>query len=179
MIDSRIKIYRAPVQELVRQTLANPTAAGTCAWRVKNPGGMRVYVKTGIVWKPFDGSVDSLPEINNPPTLWIAGHESPDDFPAGAGGNTQPVENFLGTAAAPLSVPTDSGLAGKCVTVQTALSGIRGVFNQPNATKSGSWMVHADWFAATDLCDDEWREIVGGCALILENGSFLPLQSVT
>lgn len=155
-------------------------AAGSAAWRITNPAGMRCYTATGVVFKPDSAAVILAPAVGSgAPKLWISEVENPLDLDAAD--RAFPIENLIGTSAAPLLIPTDTALLGKAVSVQSAARWLRGVITWTESTpgnRSGTWYAFARWWAATDMCDSEWHDYEGQMLMTLEAGE-AGNQSVT
>jgi hypothetical protein len=132
-------------------------SSGVSTFRVPTPDP-RCWVKFGVLWVPGDGS--TAPGATTL-TLWIAATQR-----GGIGegsGRDFPVEDLIGTSAAPLAIPTNTALFGKFVQVQNGTSGLQGVLTiaTPSAGVQGTWYALASFHPAVDMPREEWDSIVG------------------
>lgn len=144
--------------------MAVGVGAGTGTSRFRCPvPDPRLWVKFGVVWVPGDGS--TAPGAATL-TLWMSALERSG---IGGQGNESPVEDLLGTSAAPLAIPTNTALFGKFVQAQTGNTGLQGVMTitTPTAGVVGKWVVKASYWPTVDMPREEWESIVsliGGIA---------------
>jgi hypothetical protein len=129
---------------------------GTVRFRCVTPDP-RVWVKFGVLWVPQDGS--TAPGAATL-TLWVSQLERSG---IGDQGPEFPVEDLLGTSAAPLAIPTNAALFGKFVEVTTAKSGLQGVMvvTTPTAGVQGTWYAKASYTPAVEMSREEWDKLVG------------------
>lgn len=131
-------------------------SSGVSAFRVPTPDP-RLWVKAGVIWVPKDGlTAPGAATL----TLWMAAVERGG---IGGQGTEFPVEDLLGTSAAPLTIPTNTALYGKFVQVQTGNTGIAGrlTVTTPTAGVEGRWFAKASYWPTVDMPREEWDRIVG------------------
>lgn len=138
-------------------------ASGTTRFRCVVPDP-RMWVKFGVLWVPKDGST---PPSAATQTLWIA---AVDRGGIAQQGTDFPVEDVVGTSAAPLAIPTNSALFGKFAQVQTGNTGLQGVMvvTTPAAGVEGKWYAKASYYPTVDMSREEWDKLVGqiGCLAV-------------
>lgn len=93
-------------------------------------------------------------------TLWVCERE------LGLGVVKQvPVDNVVGTGAAPLAIPTDTRLWGYSFEIETNGQELAGVFTPPNTaaapTSSSKWHVSCRYESVQRLSDQEWNQFLG------------------
>jgi hypothetical protein len=94
--------------------------------------------------------------------LWVAEHERGN----GSGLKASPVRNVVGTAAAPLSIPTDARLWGYAFEVETNGTELYGEFTPPNNAVGGAlcpsrWHVVVRYESVVPVSDEEWNQFLG------------------
>jgi hypothetical protein len=134
-------------------------AGGTSRFRCSVPDP-RVWVKFGVLWVPAVVSSPTAPGAATL-TLWVAAVERGG---IAEQGTEYPVEDLIGTSAAPLAIPTNTALFGKFVQVKTAQTGLQAVMTvtTPTAALEGTWFAKASYYPTVDMAREEWDRLVGG-----------------
>lgn len=86
------------------------------------------------------------------------------------------VRNVVGTAAAPLAIPTDTRLWGYAFEVETNGQILTGVFtpsNQPAAAPAGAWWLSVRYESVERLSDVEWQQFLQQCGIRIGSPSVL------
>lgn len=105
-----------------------------------------------------------------PPTLWVASQVRPKSRSR----YFSPVRNIVGTRTAPLTIPTDVGLWGYDINVETFGEQ---VWTRLNINSAGinqvEWKLLVQYASLQPLTDVEWQKAIGGIGGIMvspENG---------
>jgi hypothetical protein len=132
--------------------------SGTSRFRCAVPDP-RVWVKFGVLWVPANATTNTAPGAATL-TLWVAAVERGGIADQGT---EYPVEDLLGTSAAPLAIPTNSALYGKFVQVKTGQTGLQAVMSitTPTAGVEGTWFAKASYYPTVDMPREEWDKLVG------------------
>lgn len=131
-----------------------------------------VRVRTRVVFAlvPTASTVDTDTALNTTMlggtgTLWGAIVQRVRD-------NTRksvPVQDVAGTKAAPLAIPTNAGLWGYALEIETCGDDLQFIFSPPLAkagnTVAGAWHVLVNYEAVQRLSDEEWQQMRQGGAI--------------
>jgi hypothetical protein len=146
-------VDQIPLFEMVTGVGVTGSRTSTFRARVPDP---RVWCKFGVLWVPKTTGAPGATTL----TLWISAIER---TALGDQGAELPVEDLIGTSAAPLTIPTNSALYGKFVQLQGANTGLQGVMtiDTPTAGLEGKWFCKASYYPTVDMPREEWDKLVG------------------
>lgn len=149
--------------------------AGTADVRFRVPGvDPRLRIKISVLFVPPGGSAPNTGGAGVGTTLWIC--EAEKDR-SGQSGITIPATDIVGTSAAPLAIPVDTGLGGYSREFITAADYLEGTLHAVSAAGmgGGQWVLQVDYSPdAVRFTDAEWEalrakmspRVLGGSVLV-------------
>jgi hypothetical protein len=148
-----------PVALIIQRSNGYSTNTATARWSVPivDP---RLWVHTGVLFVPTNLDTQTLWTAATTTTLWLSAAVAP--FVSGGvrkEGPALPVQNLVGTQAAPLSIPADQHLFGKFLDFRSGADEIQGQLVVTDPLTEGTWFAMASYWPGIDMDKSEWEKL--------------------